>query len=88
MNKRIAKVTLAWTLRILSVPLFLIAAFAGLGTLIVPWFSPQLEAPQKLGAAIAFAIYVVLATGLGVLCLWFAKRLIRSSGKPEGTNEA
>ena len=70
-----------------SVPLFLIAAFDGLGALIVPFFSPRLETAARLVVALASALYFVLALGLGLLCLWFAKRLLRPSGKPEGTDE-
>ncbi len=86
MNKRIAKVTLAWTLRVISVPLFLFAAVMGLAA-VFGSRAPSLNA-NAAGAMVLVGLgYFVLCGGAGLLLLWFAKRLIRSSGKPEGTDE-
>lgn len=87
MGKQNAKVVGAWTLRVLSVPLFLGAGLMGLAA-VFGSRAPSLNA-NAAGAMVLVGLgYFVLCGGAGLLLLWFAKRLIRSSGKPEGTHEA
>ena len=83
MNKRIAKVILAWTLRVISVPLFLWAGFMGLAA-VFGSRNPLLNANAAWAMVVVGLGYFVLCGGAGLLLLWLAKRLIRSSGKPGG----
>ena len=76
MGKQNAKVVGAWTLRILSVPLFLFGALMGLAA-VFGSRAPSLNANSAGAMVLVGLVYFVLSGGAGLLLLWFAKRLLR-----------